>query len=162
MIVKKGAGLIVLATYSSQLKSIRRQVRDDATAENIIQTACAAVLGDPEFDPTRPDAAGFIKRKAWWLIQDHWRGRGQAAGLLPDSLADTRTIRPDRVIERAETSAWVWSRVAQLPKDLRAVMTLHLEGLDHNQIAADHDLPIRIVYGRFHRAKVALHRILEQ
>jgi DNA-directed RNA polymerase specialized sigma24 family protein len=49
-----------------------------------------------------------------------------------------------------------------LPENLRAVMSLHSEGLDHHQIAADLDLPIRIVNARFHRAKLALHRILER
>ncbi len=162
MIVKKGAESIILATYPSLLKSIRRRVRDGTTAEDIIQTACAAVLGDPEFDPTRP--------RRGWLHQ----AKGMLARTRPPAQARPVSRPTSRQPRRPtddsarpghrtrQTSVWVRSGVAQLPKNLRDVMTLHLEGLDHNQIAADLDLPIRVVYTSFHRAKLALHRILEQ
>ena len=46
-------------------------------------------------------------------------------------------------------------------RSFAAVMDLHLEGMDHDQVATDLGVPITTVYSRFHKAKALLRRILE-
>jgi len=52
--------------------------------------------------------------------------------------------------------------VAQLPEKLRAIMDLHLDGMEHEQIAADLGVPITSVYAPLPQVKAVLRGLLEQ
>src|SRR4051794_4091147 len=125
MALKPGGDAFAPDTYARLLALARRWVRDRAIAEDLAQAAYAAVLRDARFDRTRPDAAGYLLRKARWLAQDHRRRSARAAGPLPEGLADPRVGQPDAILERGEVRALVRLAVTQLPENLRAVLDRH-------------------------------------
>jgi RNA polymerase sigma factor (sigma-70 family) len=147
-------------TYRVLLASLSHRARDQATAEDIVQTTYALVLGHPDFDPGRPGAVGFLKRKALWLLQDHQRRAARAPGPLPDHMADQRDTSPEQALEREETREHLWRLVGHLSRAHHAVMVRHLRGMAHCQIAADLRLPTKTVYRLFHQAKAALRRLI--
>src|SRR4051794_33323997 len=95
----------VLDTYDPLFNSILRWVHDRPAAEDLTQTTYAAVLGAPEFDVSRPDAVGFLLRKARWLVKDYWRLTLRAAEPLPEAVADTGMGQPEQILDQAEDRA---------------------------------------------------------
>ncbi len=151
----------VRATYHSLLAFVLRMVRDSATAEDIAQTAYEQVFRDPTFDPSRPDAVGFLKQNARWRAQEHRRQSRRKPGSLPAGLSDSGAGQPDQTMEREEVRQRVGRAVDQLPAAQRVIMVRHLSGMEHEQVAADLQLPVKLVYSRFHNGKAALRRLLE-
>src|SRR5262245_39841783 len=117
----------VLRTYPALLLMILRRVRDRAPAEDLAQSAYEAVPRHPDFDPSRPDALGYIRRRAHWLIQTRWRQTGRNVAALPVQVADPRAGQPDQALEHEEARARVRRGVAKLPESYRDVMTRHLD-----------------------------------
>jgi RNA polymerase sigma factor (sigma-70 family) len=140
---------------------VRRRVRDRWEQEEVVQAACAGAFLDPTFDAGRPDAFGFVKKRAGWLVKDHGRQQRRGPAPLPAFLTDRRAERPGDALERLEVQAAVRRAVSGLPAGYRSVLLLHLEGLDHAEAAARLRVPVKVFYLRFHRAKAALRRLLE-
>lgn len=70
-------------------------VRDRGTADELTQSTFAEVLAHPGFDANRPDSIGFLKQKARWLVQDHYRRQQRTPQALPAGLTDHRAAQPD-------------------------------------------------------------------
>lgn len=153
----------VLATYPILFATLLRWVRNHATAEDLTQTTYQVVLRYPGFDPSRPEAVAFLTQQGRWLAQDHYRRQqSRSPDPLPDHLADPYGDQPDQIMARDEVRDRVRRGVALLPEVQRAVMVRHLDGMDHKAIAADLQVPIKVVYRNFHHGKAALRRILEK
>jgi RNA polymerase sigma factor (sigma-70 family) len=149
------------AAYGCLLALVLRLVRDRSTAEDVLQAALLAVLGNEAFDPTRGLAAlAFIRRKVRWSVRDHYRRRAKALAPLPAGLADWRASEPHQALERAEVQEQVRHGIGGLPEVQREVMVRHLAGMNHDQIAAELGVPIQVVYRRFHAGKGNLRRLL--
>src|SRR5262249_10952464 len=95
----------VRANHNLMLSFITRIMPPAASAEDILHAASEAVLRPPEFDPSRPDAVGYFRQQLRWLIYDHRHRSGRLSEPLPDTLADSRSAEPPRILEREETCA---------------------------------------------------------
>jgi RNA polymerase sigma factor (sigma-70 family) len=135
-------------------------VRDRGTADELTQSTFAEVLGHPGFDPNRPDAIGFLKRKARWLAQDHYRRQKRVPQALPAGLTDFHSSPPDEAAERQEVCQRVRAAIARLSPAHQAVLLRTLRGQDYRTIAAELRLPIQTVRSRFHHGKNALRKLL--
>jgi RNA polymerase sigma-70 factor, ECF subfamily len=153
--------LVSPAVYGRLLAVVLQRVRDRATAEDILQDAWLAVLGNAAFDPSRgPAAVSFLHRKARWLVRDYYRRQARSPAPLSAGLADGRAREPHQSLERSEIQEQVRFAVAELSEAQRAVMVRHLAGMDHEQIAADLAVPVHVVYRHFHAGKENLRRLL--
>jgi RNA polymerase sigma factor (sigma-70 family) len=119
------------------------------------------VLHRPDFDPSRPDAVGYLKQAALWRLRDERRRSAHQPGPLPAQLLDPSANDPHQALEREETRERVRRGVDRLPEEQWAVLVRRLSGMGHEQTAADLGVPIAVVYRRFHEANAALRRILE-
>ncbi len=98
-------------------------------------------------------------RQRWWrrrrrsqqvALEEHTAAHGE----LPD--ARERSM-PDRVAEEHETSARVWSAMATLPFEQRAVLVLReIDGLSYEEIATSLDIAVGTVKSRLARARETL------
>ena len=152
----------VEATYARLVAFLVRQVGDREAAADVAQAVYHAAFLRPDFDPSRPDAFGFLRRKARWLVQDHRRRRARDPGRLPAELPDRKGGRPDQLMGLEELRERVWDGVGRLSAPHRAIVVRHLRGMSHGQIAADLGLPVQVVYRRFHQAKAILRHLLSQ
>jgi RNA polymerase sigma factor (sigma-70 family) len=144
------------------LRYVLTLIRDFADAEDVAHEAVKSALANPDFDPDRDDNFGFVKQKVVWLVRDRGRRLAKSPKSLPADLIDHRSDLPAQALERHETCDRVRRAVARLSEALQEVILRHLRGMSHEQVAADLDLPVRTVYVRFHHAKAALRRCLEE
>jgi RNA polymerase sigma factor (sigma-70 family) len=147
-------------TYPALLAFLLRLVRNRVVAEDLAQTAYEVAFRNKRFDPTRADALGFLKKKASWLVQDYRRRQTRAPKSLPANLLDTGTAQPDQSLALKEAQDRLRRAVARLPTPEHAVVVRHLDGMNHEQIAAELRLPLTVVYRRFHSAKAILRGLL--
>jgi RNA polymerase sigma factor (sigma-70 family) len=158
---RHAADQFVEATYRVVLAFLLRLVRNRLTAEDLTQATYEAVFRRADFDASRRDALGFLKKRARWVLADHRRKQGFDLEMLPADLVDPRAGDPARALETEELRQRVRRGVARLPKAHQAVMVRHLDGMDHQQIASELHLSPATVYKRFHNAKVRLRRLFE-
>lgn len=150
----------VEATAPALRRFFRKRVGDDGEADDLAQTAYEVLLRHPLFNPSHPGAVGFLRRKARWLVLDHWRRAARAPQQLPTDLPHRDTAETGLELETGDLRARVQRAVAALPGPQREIVLRHLQGRSHSEIAADLALPIHTVYGRFHQAKMTLRRAL--
>ena len=145
----------VRATYRKLWGAVWRWTRNRELANDFTQSAFEAALACPGFDPCRSDAFGFLRQKAWWLVQSYRRRRRIA--LLPPEVVDESAAR-----ERAAAEVREVVRVAVdgLTGRKREVVRRYLAGMTADEIAADLGLPIKAVYSQFHTAKAVLRDLL--
>src|SRR5262249_30959174 len=144
------------------LRYVLTLIRDFAAAEDVAHEAVKSALANPDFDPDRDDSFGYVKQKALWLVRDRGRLLAKQPKSLPPDLIDHRSDLPAQALERHETCDRVRRAVARLSEAHKEVILRHLRGMSHEQVAADLDLPVRTVYKRYHHAKAALRRRLEE
>lgn len=151
----------VEGTFRPLFLRVRRQVGDPDVALDIVQTGYACVFARPDFDPSRPDASGFLWRKVGWLVQQHHRDRAHRADPLSLERPDPREPSPESAAATTELRALVRQAVERLDPRQQEVLSRWLAGMTHQETAADLSLPLERVYSLFAQAKRILRRQLQ-
>lgn len=156
MTTKSKRDEFIVAEYQRLLNTLVKWTQNYDVARDIAQTTFATVLACPKFDPSRSDAFGFLKQKAWW----HWMSycRRKQVDHLPDNFPDPLAGRKQEMVEIQEA---VQLAVTKLPQAKQEVIYCYLAGMPHAEIAADMGLSIKTVYSLFHQAKANLRQILQ-
>lgn len=135
----------------------RRGWKDASAAEEVAQAVAylfARRLERGELDEPRAWLTVAVRNAAI----DHVRqetGRGRRSHAVPSEVPERGGWEEER--RQREARAWLYHAVAQLPDELREVVTLRLQGLSFAQIAAALDgVHVTTVYRRYEAAKERL------
>jgi RNA polymerase sigma factor (sigma-70 family) len=169
----------LFATHAPRLRAfVRRQVRNWADADDIVQEAFLELVGvDPLLDPFEHISA-WLNRVARNRIIDRFRRHGRER-LVSDLEFDERTATdpepggvlaqwlaaveqgPEASAQRAELLEAITNAIAQLSADQQAVFIAHeIDGLSFQELAAERGVSISTLLGRKHAAVVQLRRRL--
>src|SRR3954451_13534568 len=91
-----------LATYAVVFSITLQRVGNRHDAEDLVQEAFLSAIASPDFDPTRPDAVGFVLQPASWRTAEHHRRQTRAPKPLSFDLTDRRAGDPGLALERQE------------------------------------------------------------
>jgi RNA polymerase sigma factor (sigma-70 family) len=150
-----------LASYAVVLSALRRRVGNHHDAEDLALEAFAAALASPEFDPTRPDAVGFVLQPASWRSAEHHRRQARAPKPLPSDLGDQRVSDPAHDLEQQEEFNEARRRFADAVDALRArhkslFVGFYLHGTSVADLALAHGVAEQTVRGALSKAKKAV------
>ena len=156
------------ATEISFVSHVARTVRDDSTAEDLVQEAFLRVWTCAAQWNGRGEFKAWFFRIATNLAFNHLRTvrrrRQQPLEIPPDEIdaeekslsspdwmIDTSSLGPDAQLEKAERHELLWQLVDGLPKDKRQVLHLVYEAdLDLQETAATLGIPEGTVKSRPH------------
>ena len=151
----------LLAHRAYLLRFARRQFRDAAQAEDVVQDVFVSVLS------RKADFAGRSALRSWLTgvlkhkIVDHLRQR-RAVCSLDDGDAEAKSLpcnqpRPDEIAEQRELLCHTLARIDALPEGLRSVMRLRvLEEQSSAQVCASLHISQGNLFVRLHRARQQL------
>ena len=152
-----------LLAHTGWMRSLARGlVADEATAEDLVQEACAAALARPPRDPAA--LGGWLAR-----VVRNLAARGHRETARRDR-RERRVARPeaadaglDEVVERAELLGEVMRAVLALDEPFRSTVLLRYhEGLAPEQVARRLGIPLATVGTRLHRALAELRARLDR
>ncbi len=169
---KSAYDALVLKYQHKVLKLVRRYIRDQSEAEDVVQDAfIKAYRALPNF---RGDSAFYtwLYRIAINTAKNSLVSAGRrpisvdldaqdaAAAELQSRLKDTDT--PERLLLTDEIRSVVNRAIDGLPEDLRrAIVLREIEGLSYEDIAASMACPVGTVRSRIFRAREAIDRHLK-
>lgn len=169
---KSAYDVLVLKYQHKVLKLVRRYIRDQSEAEDVVQDAfIKAYRALPNF---RGDSAFYtwLYRIAINTAKNSLVSAGRrpisvdldaqdaAAAELQSRLKDTDT--PERLLLTDEIRSVVNRAIDGLPEDLRrAIVLREIEGLSYEDIAASMACPVGTVRSRIFRAREAIDRHLK-
>jgi RNA polymerase sigma-70 factor (ECF subfamily) len=150
---------LILDAYGIVLALLLRRVDDRHAAEDLAQEAFLSVL-HPGFDPTRPDAIGFVKKKALWLAESRRRRLARIPRLLPLELAalgaDSSGQAPEQEY-RDRAHRLISEAVDTLPTRQRDfVVAFFVRGVSVLELARSSGLAPQTVRCTLSRAKKAI------
>ncbi|MFZ3048105.1 MAG: RNA polymerase sigma factor [Desulfatirhabdiaceae bacterium] len=152
--------------YDRVKKFIRRLVRDEWVAEDLIQETFIRVEKnmDTVRDPSR--LSSWVFRIAYNLCQDHFKSRKRDDSKsgnverLPNPFME---IPVQKELEQLQMGACVREQIDLLPEQQRIVLILYdFLGFHHDEIADILDITKENAKVRLHRARKGLKSILEK
>jgi RNA polymerase sigma-70 factor (ECF subfamily) len=151
----------VLANYALVLALVLRRARNRHDAEDLAQDAFLAAFANPDFDPARPDAIGFVVQQACWLAADRARRPRRAALPLAFDFADHRTPDAALAIQQEEDRDEARRRFALAmealpPRDRALFLGFYVRGISVADLASAHGLAEQTVRSILSTAKKAV------
>jgi RNA polymerase sigma-70 factor (ECF subfamily) len=156
----------VLASYGRAIdRLVGTYARNEADRDDLWQEVSVALFQAlPRFRGDGSERA-FVMRVAHNRALDFVARRGVAAsdgGEAADAVAATSGKNPAVRYERREGEHRLMTAVRALPVPLKQVVTLLLEGMEHEEIAEVLGISANNVAVRSHRARVALRVLLDE
>jgi RNA polymerase sigma-70 factor (ECF subfamily) len=162
---------LVEANEKRWLDTLFWKVGHREEARDLLQDVLCEVCGDPDFDPARREAGGYIAGLLQWRVQDHLRRRGRRpaplARPLPedgptalDHLLDRREPSPPDALQTEEGRRALRAAIARLPAAQQGVVLLYLSGLSRQEIAGAAGITFHSANMHLHRAWAALRQAL--
>lgn len=161
---KRAFDALVLKYQHRLVKLISGYIRDQSEVYDVAQESfIKAYRAIPKF---RGDSAFYtwlyriaINTAKNYLVSQGRKPRmldidDEALGGLPSSPELRDIATPERLLQRDEIEATVFSAIEELPEDLQVAVTLReLEGLSYEEIAHAMECPIGTVRSRIFRAR---------
>jgi len=162
---------LVLAHLDAAYNLARWLVRDDTTAEDLVQDAALRAFryfGSLRGDQARPWLLGIVRNACFTWLEEQRQQPGrvewdeevvQAAGVA--AAEDAPETGPEAALDGKRTRARVDAAIRSLSPPFREVVVLReLEGLSYGEIAQIAGIPIGTVMSRLARARDVLRTAL--
>jgi RNA polymerase sigma-70 factor (ECF subfamily) len=166
----RGLETLVEAYYTRAMRAAYLVTHDQALAEDVVQSAfIRAYERIASFDATRPFGPWFLRSVVnGAATQAAARARvvaldadDPAAAASRANLAIEPGLRPEELLEQAETREEVWRALDQLPPPQRAAIVMHYYlGLPDAETAEQLGVPPATVRWRLHAARKRLRQLL--
>ena len=142
--------------YASLCRTAIRLVRDESTAEDIVQDFFALMWTKREgLPPNTTAVSGYLRTAVRNRSLNYLRDRKRIPvgdGELPDIAAD-RGQQPGAVLEKEELQQRINDAIDRLPERCRLVFVMSkIEEMSHREIASGLDISVKTVENQMTRA----------
>ncbi len=161
---------LIEASEARWLETIFWRVGHREEAQDLLQDVLCEVCADPDFDPTRREASGYVAGLIHWRVNDYLRRRGRrpppTSGTLSDGgsafdlLKGGRECPPLDAVQTEEGRRLLWAAIPRLPAGQQRVVLLSLFGLNRQEIADILGATFNSINMHIHRAWNALRQAL--